>query len=410
MNDDELKNLFNKTFAEEHIPFDPGAWPEMEKMLSHKKRRRAFWMWFSGTGTLLVFLAVYSLMSATSQAVYEPRHERFEAQNLFNQAASQEPIALVEQSQTTEKLQSSETVNHSQRSNSSSSKDKTVSNNISSGNALKTDVKSTVQTEENALDDRKLSNVQTGSNTQADLVNIDGETQLLDQSMVQKMPMLTLEVTETNTIVPSNEDVAHINEPKRPIPYVRFGVSRVFDPGLLSSSAQNFGQIAGIGFDYQLAHHLLISAELNASHDAVNYSYTNQSVYFGYDATQLDLTVNVHKMVYAEIPLLLRYRSNKFTIGGGLNTGLLTALNVVEGSRQSGAQLEAKEIEKKQGYVRWDAMPPLLFSLAADAQYQLSERMFIGTRFTFGLNDVWLKTPEIDRKNRLELYLKVPIK
>src|SRR5690606_10091847 len=110
---------------------------------------------------------------------------------------------------------------------------------------------------------------------------------------------------------------------------------------------------AGIGADYKLANHLLFSAELNVAFDAVNYSRQQNVVHFGYEPTLQRHEVNMQRATMVELPIFLRYRTNKFSAGFGLNVAYLASVNVLEKTQTTGTEGAPNVLETEYRFVRW---------------------------------------------------------
>lgn len=70
---DELKSLFDNAFQAEQIPFDPGAWDQMNDMLNKRQRRKVLGFWFSSGALFLAASASILLLFGSTPPVYAPR-------------------------------------------------------------------------------------------------------------------------------------------------------------------------------------------------------------------------------------------------------------------------------------------------------------------------------------------------
>lgn len=431
MNKDPLKDLFQEAFDKEHIPFDPAAWDQMNLLLNQQVRRRFLWIGFGGMGGFTLLTLLIFLVFTGTSAIYQPRGSAFTASkaSIAPPPTAQPSEALdaaeLAPRQTSNERESTQTPTSSSRLDIASTpntqtnidatepKQLLASNTPGSASVEGTPAANTASTSETSVD-AFTPHVQTADTTSRSTSELPSPWNI--PPVVLSSFSSRRDITPINRIVwegtpnPAGTFESRTLESPPSLRntsqfYLRVGLSRNF--------MLNTGQVGGIGYERQLAEHFLVSAELNLTRDHTYFNYTQTRTVHGFDQYNRALRIWTSEMIHTELPILLRFRWNRMTLGSGITLGRLWSSQVIEETLElnevSTAHKQPVGEQTDMGYVNWSELRALQIALPIDFQYQLDERYGLGVRYQYGLKDAFTITQMTDRLNRLEFYLKISL-
>lgn len=427
MTNDPLKDLFQEAFAKEDIPFDPAAWNQMNALLNQQQRRRFLWIGLGGSGgfTLLTILILFFFNE--NATIYEPRGDAYKGSETSSTAPSTpEPVQSLSPAQQTAEWIENEESETASFSGALLNEGLTSSTNKASNNDLTESTQSTASNTPDATPDQNQSRAlaseapedaamppaqtaDTTSLTTAELptpwnIPPDVFSSLFSRRDINPINRIVWQAPADPTGTFEDRTLESPAEPQVPSQfYLRIGLSRNF---MLKT-----GQVGGIGYERQLAEHVLLNAELNLTRDYTYFNYVQQRTDHGFDQYNVALRIWASEMIHAELPLMLRFRWNRLTVGSGFTFGLLWSTEVIEESLEtsklSSAHKQPVGDQTSVGYVNWSAARSPQIAVPIDIQYQLDERYAIGGRFQYGLRDAFGVTQITERLHRIECYLKM---
>lgn len=431
MNKDPLKDLFQEAFDKEHIPFDPAAWDQMNLLLNQQVRRRFLWIGFGGMGGFTLLTLLTFLFFTGTSAIYQPRGSAFTvSETPKTPASSSQPFHEPEGSKQTSRPtgsedattltpKSSSSLDIASRPNTQSNIDSTEPNQLLASNTA-----GSVSAE-----GTPAANTASVGNNSADALTPPVQTADTTARTTAELPSPWNIPPDVLSSFSSRRDINPINRivwEGTPNPAGTFESRTLESPPSLRNTSQfylrvglsrnfmlNTGQVGGIGYERQLAEHFLVSAELNLTRDHTYFNYTQTRTVHGFDQYNRALRIWASEMIHTELPILLRLRWNRMTLGSGITLGRLWSSQVTEESLDlsevSTAHKQPVGEQTDMGYVNWSELRALQIALPIDFQYQLDERYGMGVRYQYGLKDAFTITQMTDRLNRLEFYLKISL-
>ena len=161
---------------------------------------------------------------------------------------------------------------------------------------------------------------------------------------------------------------------------------------------------------------LLFGSELLLVRDFVNLESAVEGRTYGYETYRQAILTQASEMLATELPVFVRYRWNRFSIGGGVTAAYTIGARLTERHYLSSSVSEqpwtSNELtdEIDVGYVRWKAVKPFRLNATTDLSFQLTDRYYVGSRVSYPLQDIFTSNAVNDRFVRLELYLKMSLK
>ncbi|GAB5539467.1 MAG: hypothetical protein Salg2KO_15700 [Salibacteraceae bacterium] len=423
---DNLKSMFDQAFQAENIPFDQNAWSQMEAMLNRRERRRAIWLWFAG---LVIFSSAASwyALDVQSSAVYSPRN--LAKSNFSNveslkttrgiKNAQPEATAPMPSVRPTEPIQAND--NRIDASVAGDAADHNPVRKGIDGLGIEGSNASTISGKKgntkNVSVELQQDQADLGMTSSSDTIPYDAPTKSVQNRTIENssqpeilslLPILDIPIDHTNESIQANaKPKPEIIQRAKNI-YARAGISKsvMYSGGL----ANGIGQFGGLGLQVYLRPHLLVSGELGINRCRVydQVSITGPKSY-GYSVNENTSEIVTEEMLDLEIPLLVQYRWNRLVFGTGLSPIILL------GIRNRTDQVVSNEnttvsYNSLDGYYQWNRYRRLNVHALLDAQYQLSDDAFVGTRANLGLFNRAGDGLSNASFTRFELYLKINFK
>ncbi len=463
---DNLKNMFDEAFAAEQIPFDMGAWNQMETLLNQKGAGIGFWVWFPGA-LIIGALGSWFAFSNTQGEMYNPRLASIEMETLgllnsCNQIdalynGSTEPTAFniasldpIDNDESTYKLADSQNATTSNKNGNSGAPNTSVTRasqaTQETGPAIANSSKNTRtngvlpipnvvpnQTEPSTtgglestnsnpgIDDESsitdnTSNIQADSNDDSnlgDMVATDLEDPAEEVNEVRAsmafMPILPLSDRRANDPInaaPESEFASRNSF--APSFYIRGGVNKTFSGSL--KQYPGIGQFVGIGYMRQLKPHLFLNGELNGALLRISDTAQIAGVQsYGFQQFENEYLVSTTEVIRLNASLLAHYRMKRLYLGAGIKPWMLGAL------KNSTDHLVGKEdlmvsYDESEGYFQWDRYRRFGASALIDAQYQITNDAFFGLRGAYGLTNNLNIDYRALRLLEIQAYLKLNIR
>ncbi|MEQ9188811.1 MAG: hypothetical protein RLP15_13840 [Cryomorphaceae bacterium] len=412
MKKDELKDIFDAAFTQEAIPVDVANWDAISAALDQRSRRKAIYYWLMGLGLLFLGgisgLAVWSIAQPPA---YLPGHvssfshlddlPEGECLPVYNSSSD---IQLP----TKDADEMAEVAHVAQQESTQGSAFRALQPKSRSGSPNELQKSFPNLTSEHSHE--PILPLSSSSSDQVGSASIDDSpiaTEARIEDLLEKMPLrhehLAAEIKALSTRHPDTID--H----ERPwVAYIRAGVA-------LNTSSEP-GQVGGIGVSAHLLDNLLFGTELLLVRDFVNLESVIDGQTYGYEAYQQSILIQASEILSTELPVFVRYRWNRFSLGGGLSASYVIGARLTErhSLRSSKTQQPWTSDELTEvvdvGYVRWKAVNPFRLSATTDLSYQLTERYYVGSRISYPLQDVFTSNTVNDRFIRLEFYLKMSLK
>jgi hypothetical protein len=409
MKKDPLKDLFTETFANEEIVFNHAAWDAMNNLLHRNQRQRFLWIAITSFGSFGAICLMLLVFFQPFNKVYEPRNEasmRFSSLSIDIENKSLESLNKSNSHVLKRGGENNTTLQYAEQQTDFKSNHQKVKPVIaeSSGDDIIVNPQTVVR--QKSDDHNKVSpelmNPSFGELATTLAANYDGMK--ATRYAINKIDKIEWKPANRTGFNPENRVfTAPLDLSLESTFYIRLGGSKNFMIGT--------GQIGGLGYQKQIAPHILINAELNIARDYTYFNLVQTRIAYGFDQYRSALRIWANEMIHIENPLLIRFRYNRLSAATGLTLGLIWTSNVIEES------LPANEVDPEHkrpvgnqeslGYVNWSEIRALQLALPLDVQYQLDERYFIGTRIQYGLRDAFTITPEMNRLNRFEFYFKM---
>lgn len=413
MKKDELKDIFDAAFAQEAIPVDVANWDMLSAALDQRSRRKALYYWLMGLGAL--FLAAVSSMAVwpfSQPPAYHPDHvSSFSSMDHLPQG---------------ECLPFYNSVSHNPLTEGDTKElDKEVAHSAqpeSKHGATFTEPQPTAQAGSLAESQTSIHSSTSQLGLASRLTTTSSDSDELDAASVvdsaitnearpkdflEKIPLRQAHVDPTIMVI-TERDIDTMDEKRPWEAYVRAGVT--FGESIAP------GQVGGIGISAHIRDNLLFGSELLLVRDFVSLESAMEAQTYGYERYQQAILIQASEILSTELPIFVRYRWNRISIGGGLSASYVIGARLTERhylrsskTAQPWASHELSE-ELDVGYVRWKAVKPFRLSAATDLSYQLTDRYYVGSRISFPLQDVFTSNAVNDRFIRLELYLKMSLK
>lgn len=392
---DELKHLFDSAFAAEQIPFAAAGWAQMEAMLDKKGKRKAAWYWYSAAAAVLAVVALLPFLNHENET-YIPRNAQpafsemeweSSSQKTINKGNSSYAIAENDVTPFTKQAALSDEVKSSNSKPIGTTQNGSITANYVVGN------NSTANSFNRGLNLNHLADAEIAA-----LIDPNRNIEMLGL-LDARIDFDLIEDTVSNRWLGcgnSSED----NKWQR---YLIAGVTKSHstDYGMFANAGQSFG----LGLTYKLKNHLYLSGELSISRDMVAFQRTNSSTHYGLSGTLIQQNILTSELIYADLPLLAQYRSNRLSIGAGPLLEYLMGLKNIETADATTVYGVPKSSQQLQnGYFSWSDYKRFGLGWQLDASYQMFETMHLGARANFGANIS--ATTEKIRRNRFELYLK----
>lgn len=365
---DELKQLFDSAFAAEQIPFDAAGWAQMEAMLDKKSKRKAAWYWYSSAAAVLMLVAAIPFFSKQNET-YVPRSAQPALSSDVSETKNSEEKNVPSIAQTTTHFEELKSVDQKQPIN-PARPSASIANNPQRNNFQHS----------------------------GELMEINKDLEFLER--LEAILPVTPYVYDS---LYSDVYCATQNYQSKWQRYMIVGLTKSQAPGY--GMFANAGQSFGIGLTYKLKNHIYLSGELALSRDMVGFQKSISSTHYGLSGTLIQQNILTSELIYADLPLLAQYRSNRLSIGAGpLFEYLMGLKNVetVEATTVYGSPKSSQQLQN--GYFSWSDYKRFGLGWQFDASYQMFETMHLGARANFGANIS--ATTEKIRRNRFELYLK----
>lgn len=420
----DIKSVFDQAFAVEEIPFDMGAWNQMNALLNKRAKRRAIWIWFSGLALFIALTSTFVLSNSqdktyrarTANAQFEPELKsmmctedihsknsktqiaettdaKLEPTNASNAMAYSEPAQV---SLPISQLNSNHTPSKAEVSSppTASANEPTMNNTgIVANSAIIEDLNPIVLANNDSMPRRN----QTVSQREQEWLSLMG---LLD---------LQSNRSDTSLSHRTASPLEKTNKKQLYNFYARAGVSKTIFHNPVWSHPE-LGQELGVGVQYLLREHLLLSSEVGFSRVRTEDTAQIQGpMTYGYTVNQNNYTINTSELYYLQLPVIAHYRMNRLMIGGGVSAGYLLGLKN-ETTHQVSSDRASITHANKSGIYRWDRYRNYQINALFDTQYQLASGSFIGARANYGLLNVLATKQKTIGISRIDIYLKLILK
>jgi hypothetical protein len=442
---DNLKNMFDEAFAAEQIPFNMGAWNQMETLLNQKGAKIGFWIWFPGV-LLIGALGSWFAFSNTQGELYNPRLASIEMESMglvpscdniddvsYSGKTYSSAIASIEPADSKRNTSSLGSTIDSPKSSigaASNSPEKNNNNTTKSSPAITsavpsqnttstagTSIASNAGTDSGVLQSIVVDNsssTEDATENRGDLgiANTDSKEMIRDtfkfHGSLDYMPILPLSQQNTNDPVKHSDAEFVSNNSFIPSFYVRAGVNKSFSGSL--QQYPGIGQFAGIGYMHQIKPHLFINGELNGGLLRVNDTAQIEGVQaYGFQQFENEYLASTTELVRFNASVLAHYRIKRLYVGAGIQPWMLGAL------KNSTDHLVGKNdlmisYDESDGYFQWDRYSRFGASALLDAQYQITNDVFFGIRGAYDLTNNLNIEYRALRLLEIQAYLKLNLR
>lgn len=423
---DPLKSIFDKSFANEHIQFDPAGWDQMESMLDAQPKKRTGFLWLFGGLSVIAGVILFALLNQGPE-IYIPRTASVDYSEIPVNKLDMPSPAVSEASSNVNVDSKASNASANQINHANSSNSELTPSNGSEG--IEIAVNEPNQLNENTIAEREEIPSETeSSDTSGEIdINSDGnESQSLpviaaasESESIKNAPRIDLntmdliypEFSQEADVLDRSSDENQVQKRTRIMPYLRAGITNNSfsgDPGAFDA----FGQLAGFGVEYQLMPHFLITSEINLYREQTNLAFTQQFTQHSYYELTQSQVFEVSELLSSELPIMLHYRMNRwrFATGFSLQYFISSKINETIVTESEAVDFTANEETRYDDFARWDQLSTFSFNIPIEVNYQLNDRYFIGARYRQGLNDLFMINSRVDRKSALEFYIRMNLR